>query len=161
MDALDSALRVTESVAFSLHSIIGITEPCHHIVNSITDDSLPYPNIFFPVAGICLALVAVANFSHDALVVLCAQCYIVAFHTGGIYTHIRVGHHPAAGVGPGFFIPFAFVVIALQTNILIAFIMTACFIGVGLLLGKLLVRPNKGWTRTPLLHQGTTRADVG
>jgi len=98
MDALDSALRVCQSVAFCLHCVIGLTEPFHHMLNTLTEDSLPYPSIFFPVAGLCLATVAAANFSDDDIVVLAAQAYIVAFHTGGAYTHIRINHHPATAV---------------------------------------------------------------
>ena len=52
MEALDFALRVTETVAFSLHSVIGLTEPCHKMMNTLTEDSLPYPSLFFPFAGI-------------------------------------------------------------------------------------------------------------
>lgn len=145
MDALDSALRVCQSVAFCLHCVIGLTEPFHHMLNTLTEDSLPYPSIFFPVAGLCLATVAAANFSDDDIVVLAAQAYIVAFHTGGAYTHIRINHHPATAVAPGFFVVLAFIVIALRTNVLIALVVTACFVGVGMVLGRLMVRPNKGW----------------
>ena len=145
MDTLDSALRVCQSVAFCLHCVIGLTEPFHHMMNTLTEDSLPYPSIFFPVAGLCLATVAAANFSDDDFVVLAAQAYIVAFHTGGAYTHIRINHHPATAVAPGFFVVLAFIVIALRTNVLIALVVTACFVGVGMVLGRLMVRPNKGW----------------
>ena len=67
----------------------------------ITDGALLYPNLFFPAAGVCLAIVAAANFSTDANIVLGAQAYVAAFHTGAVFTHLRVKHHPAAAAAPG------------------------------------------------------------
>ena len=156
MDAIDFALRVSESVAFSIHFVIGITEPCHGIMNALVEKSLPLPNYFFPAAALCLASVAVANFSSSTAVVLSAQAYIVAFHTGGVITHLRVDHHPASVVGPGFFVLLAFIVIALRTDILVAMLVTAVFAGVGTLLGRLLVR-RKGWKQAPLIDDDQQR----
>ena len=39
---------------------------------------------------------------------LVAQCYVVAFHTGGAAVHLKVGHHPVAALGPGGFVSAGF-----------------------------------------------------
>ena len=118
LTAMDFALRVVESAAFGLHSMIGITDPCTGIARSITEDSLP--RWFFPVAGVCLALVALANFSGQPELVLGAQAYIVAFHSGGVYTHLRLKHHPVTGIAPGLFVFIALAVAALRTELWVA-----------------------------------------
>ena len=137
---MDWALRVVEAIAFSLHAVIGVTEPCHEIMTGVTQDSLPYPAIFFPVAGLSLALVVLANFSGQQALVLGAQAYVIAFHTGAVFTHLRIGHHPAAASAPGLFVLIAFIIVALRTSILIALLGTTFFVGVGVLLGRLIVK---------------------
>ena len=141
---MELALRVCESVAFAIHCAIGLTEPCHHIGSALAADSLPMPNVFFPVAGACLALVAAANFGQDTTMVLVAQAYVAAFHSGAVYVHWRVGHHPVAGVGPGFFVALAGAVVALRTTALLSLVLMAASVGAGALLGVALVRP-QGW----------------
>ena len=83
-DTIDWALRVVEAIAFGLHSVIGLTEPCHGVMTALTEDSLPCSKLFFPVAGLCLAGVVGMNFSGIEVLVLLAQDYVAAFHTGGI-----------------------------------------------------------------------------
>eukprot|EP00913_Durusdinium_trenchii_P019005 g17861.t1 len=86
--AMDVALRSVESIAFALHSLIGLTEPCHGLGAHLTDGpsgALRRPTLFFPFAGLGLALVSLANFS-DPLI-LAAQAYVVAFHSGGVFVH--------------------------------------------------------------------------
>ena len=72
--------------------------------------------------------------------VLCSQGYIVAFHSGGILVHHRVGHHPAAAVGPGVFVLLGFLVAWLQTNLLTALEMTVMCGFLGVMLGLQLVK---------------------
>ena len=127
--------------AFGLHSMIGITDPCTGIARSLTEASLP--RWFFPVAGVCLALVALANFSGQPELVLGAQAYIVAFHSGGVYTHLRVKHHPVAGSAPFLFVFIAVVVAALRTELWIALLGTVVSAAFGVLLGMVLVRPKQ------------------
>ena len=139
---MDFALRVVESAAFGLHSMIGITDPCTGIARSLTEASLP--RWFFPVAGVCLALVALANFAGQPELVLGAQAYIVAFHSGGgVYTHLRVKHHPVAGSAPFLFVFIAVVVAALRTELWIALLGTVVSAAFGVLLGMVLVRPKQ------------------
>ena len=66
-----------------------------------------------------------------------------AFHSGGVYTHWRLKHHPDAGIAPGLFVFFAAAVAALRAGPLIALIGTAAFAALGVLLGMVLVRPAK------------------
>merc|ERR1712187_388145 len=103
----------------------------------ISDDSLP--KWFWPLAGSILGLIALANFSGQADLVLGAQAYIAAFHSGAVFTHWRVGHHPVVGIAPGVFILFAFLVTALRANVLIATVGTLACVAAGLLLGSILV----------------------
>ena len=138
---MDFALRMVESTAFGLHSMIGMTDPCHGIGRSLTEDSLP--RWFFPVAGVCLALVALANFSGQSALVLGAQAYVAAFHSGGVYLHWRLRHHPVAGGAPGLFVFFAAAVAALRTNLWIALLGTTASAALGVLLGSVLVRPGR------------------
>ena len=97
---IDWALRVCESIAFTLHCCIGLLEPWTGIMKRVTEDSLVCPNIFFPLAGIFLGTIAYLNFSKSDGVIIGVQCYIAAFHTGAVFTHLRVGHHPAAAAAP-------------------------------------------------------------
>ena len=149
---LEWAIRVCESIAFCVHCVIGISEPCCGIMKYVTENSLICPNVFFPLAGVFLATVAYLNFSENDAVVLGAQFYIAAFHTGAVYTHLRVNHPPYAAGVPGVFILLAFIVITIRTNIFIAILGTAASIVVGILLGTIFVRPKE--MSPPLLHAG-------
>lgn len=68
------------------------------------------------MAGLGLAFVAYANFAFqdNTEVILAIQWYIVTFHFGAIWYHIRLGHHPAVGMAPGIFIPIALTIIGTQ-----------------------------------------------
>lgn len=100
------------------------------------------PNLFFPVAGFMLASVAIANFSTPELI-LCAQAYVIAFHTGGVIVHLKVEHHGVATVGPGFFIVLGFMVIWLRQSLVAALISTVVFGLVGVGLATLMVKPRE------------------
>lgn len=84
---------------------------------------------------------SLANFS-DPLI-LAAQAYVVAFHSGGVFVHWCVGHHPVAGVAPGFFVVVAFSIGVLRTNVFTALVGTLVFAAVGTILGFLMVRPKQ------------------
>jgi hypothetical protein len=142
-NSIEWAIRVCESIAFSIHSVIGLTEPCSGIMKHVTENSLICPNIFFPLGGIFLAIVAYLNFSENDYVVLGAQFYVAAFHTGAVFTHLRVEHHPAAAAAPGIFILLAFIVVGLRTDILAAFLGITLSISVGVMLGFVFVRPKR------------------
>lgn len=115
---LDFAFRVIESVAFALHALLGISEPLTGCLQTVFRD--PDNPHLWPVAGCVLALVSWGNFYFDdnIVILLAIQWYIVAFHFGAIWYHIRLGHHPAVGLAPGMFIPIALTVIGirLQSN---------------------------------------------
>eukprot|EP00418_Pyrodinium_bahamense_P066423 CAMPEP_0179079930 /NCGR_PEP_ID=MMETSP0796-20121207/35894_1 /TAXON_ID=73915 /ORGANISM="Pyrodinium bahamense, Strain pbaha01" /LENGTH=146 /DNA_ID=CAMNT_0020777277 /DNA_START=26 /DNA_END=466 /DNA_ORIENTATION=- len=136
---MDYALRLVESIAFSIHSILGITEPCHGAGSWLAEDSLP--KWFWAVAGLLLSFVALANFSDRDAVVLGAQAYIATFHSGAVFWHVRLDHHPVAGVAPGVFVFIAFVVTALRLNVWIALLGTVVCAAAGVLLGCILVTP--------------------
>jgi len=99
------------------------------------------PSWFWPVAGVVLLLVASANFSTNDNVVLAAQAYIAAFHTGAVMYHRCLGDHPAAGLAPGVFILLAFIVTAIRTNVLIACLGTLVCTAIAAVLCKILVTP--------------------
>jgi hypothetical protein len=63
-----------------------------------------------------LAFVAYANFAfqQDNRILLAVQWYIVTFHCGAIWYHIRLRHHPAVGMAPGIFIPIALTIIRVR-----------------------------------------------
>jgi hypothetical protein len=144
VNPIEWALRVCESIAFSLHSIIGLTESCTGVMKHVTEGAMmPYNNIFFGVAGLILAVIAVLNFSNNGHVILGVQLYIVAFHAGAVFTHVRVGHDIAVALVPSVFIILAFTVIAIRTNIIVTVLGTAISIVVGILLGFVFVRPPK------------------
>ena len=138
---IDYAIRLIESIAFSIHSILGITELCTGCLRSAFQDKGAMPLWFWPLAGIFLALVAYFNFSDNNTVVICVQAYIAAFHSGAVFYHLRLKHHPAAGMAPGFFVVFAFVVLVLRTNVWIAVLITAGCVVVAKLLSLVLVTP--------------------
>lgn len=118
---IDFTFRVIESIAFSIHSILGITEPCTGCLRSaFGDDRGALPTWFWPLAGLMLMAVALINFSqHDALI-LTAQAYIATFHFGAGFYHVHLGHHPAVGVAPGVFAVFAFIVTSIRSSIFVA-----------------------------------------
>eukprot|EP00521_Asterionellopsis_glacialis_P006017 CAMPEP_0195281404 /NCGR_PEP_ID=MMETSP0707-20130614/731_1 /TAXON_ID=33640 /ORGANISM="Asterionellopsis glacialis, Strain CCMP134" /LENGTH=195 /DNA_ID=CAMNT_0040340287 /DNA_START=80 /DNA_END=667 /DNA_ORIENTATION=- len=111
---IDFTFRVIESIAFSLHAILGITEPCTGCLKNAFQDHNNMVWWGWPVAGCGLAFVAFGNFAFqdDDMVLLALQWYIVTFHFGAIWYHIRLGHHPVVGMAPGIFIPLALTVIA-------------------------------------------------
>eukprot|EP00929_Paragymnodinium_shiwhaense_P109768 TRINITY_DN76290_c0_g1_i1.p1 TRINITY_DN76290_c0_g1~~TRINITY_DN76290_c0_g1_i1.p1 ORF type:complete len:176 (-),score=23.23 TRINITY_DN76290_c0_g1_i1:337-792(-) len=141
MDGMDFALRVCESVAFSLHSILGITEPLHGGLVYTLQGEGSLPAWFWPLAGACLAIVAFLNFSDTPEVVLGAQAYIVAFHSGAVFWHWRLRHHPAAGLAPGVFVFLAAAVTALRAGLWISLLGTLVCASAGVLLGFIMVTP--------------------
>ena len=82
--SIDFVLRVIESIAFSSLSIVAITEPCTGYIRGIFDESNEYvgdiPIWFWPICGILLAMVAIANFSSNNTIVLVIQFFIIASH---------------------------------------------------------------------------------
>jgi len=147
---IDWALRVCQSIAFSLHCCIGLSEPWTGVMKHVTEGSLVCNNFFFPLAGVFLGTIAYLNFSESNAVVIGVQCYIAAFHTGAVFTHLRVGHHPAAAAAPGIFIVLAFAVLAIRENFLFAVIATSASVAAGVALGFVFVKPKEGYSR-PLL----------
>lgn len=142
-DPLDFTLRVIESIAFSLHGVLGLTEPFTGCLRGAFQDGNAMPSWFWPVAGAILIMVAFANFSGNDTVVLAAQAYIATFHLGAAMYHVRLGHHPAVGLAPGIFAVFAFIVVTLRTNVLVALIGTVvCAIIALILCGILVKSPN-------------------
>ena len=139
--AMDFALRVAESTAFALHSALGITEPCHGTVESTLGGAGSLPRWFWPTAGLCLGLVSYANFSGSSQAVLCAQAYIVAFHSGAMFWHWRLQHHPVAALAPGVFVVLAAIVAGLRVSIFVALLGTAICAAFGVILGLVLVTP--------------------
>mmetsp|Transcript_25935 Transcript_25935/g.36912 ORF Transcript_25935/g.36912 Transcript_25935/m.36912 type:complete len:175 (+) Transcript_25935:33-557(+) len=115
---LDFTFRMIESIAFSLHALLGITEPCTGCLRGAFGDNNNMVWWGWPVAGFVLACCAYGNFAFQNYnaVVLFIQWYIVTFHFGAIWYHIRLGHHPAVGLAPGIFIPFALTVIAVRLD---------------------------------------------
>ena len=141
---MDFALRGVESIAFALHGLLGITDPCHGAVRYALriEDSLPWQ--FVPAAGFMLLLVAAANFSGIDEVVLAAQAYIVAFHSGGAFFHVRLKHHPATPCAPGLFVMLAFAVLAMRLRIWIALLVTAaCVVAGGIGVHLLVKQPSE------------------
>ena len=134
-------MRVAESTAFSLHALIGITEPCHGALDFTLQVKGSLPRYFWPLAGILLGVVSYANFSGSQEAVLCAQAYVVAFHTGAMVWHWRLQHHPVSVLAPGVFVALAAVVAWLRLNLLLALLGTGASAGIGLVLGYLLVVP--------------------
>lgn len=111
------ALRVCQSMAFAIHGLLGVTEPFTGCVqNAFGDKHGAMPRWFWPVAGVLLWTVAVANFSHNDVVVLGAQAYIAAFHMGGFFYHARIGHLPVVGIAPAVFAFLAFWIVGIRTG---------------------------------------------
>mmetsp|Transcript_18946 Transcript_18946/g.28064 ORF Transcript_18946/g.28064 Transcript_18946/m.28064 type:complete len:170 (+) Transcript_18946:142-651(+) len=143
LDSLDFAIRAIQSIAFSLHSVLGITEPCTGCLRgAFRDPDGAIPVWFWPLAGILLAVVAWANihFSQNDTIVLVAQAYIATFHSGGVYYHWKLGHHPAAGCAPGFFVVLAVLVTTIRANFLVAIVGAFLCVGLAIILGRFLVK---------------------
>ena len=120
---MDFTLRVIESIAFSLHSILGISEPCTGCLKGAFgegENNNKYSMVWWgwPIAGFMLALCAYSNFAFqdDNEVMLWVQWYIVTFHFGAFWYHIQIGHHPAVGLAPCIFIPIALTIIGIRLN---------------------------------------------
>lgn len=116
------------------------------------------PSWFWPVAGAILLLVAYANFSPNAMVVLVVQAYIAAFHTGAVLYHLKLDHHPAAGLAPSVFVLIAFLVVTIRTTVMVALLGLVACILLAMVLAEILVRPNVEGNQDPLLENGGERA---
>ena len=116
---IDFTFRVIESVAFALHSLLGISEPFTGCLRGAFRDQNNMVWWGWPVAGCLLAMVSFGNFyfaDKNNSMLLAIQWYIVTFHFGAIWYHIRIGHHPAVGIAPGIFIPIALTVIGIRIH---------------------------------------------
>ena len=113
---VDFTFRVIESIAFSLHAVLGVTEPCTGCLKSAFGDNGNMVPWGWPVAGVLLATCAYCNFAfaEDMVVIMAVQWYIVTFHFGAFWYHVRIGHHPAVGLAPGIFIPIALTIIGIR-----------------------------------------------
>ena len=113
---LDFTLRVIESTAFSLHALLGVTEPFTGCLKRAFGDDNNMVWWGWPVAGILLATVAFCNFAFadNTAAIVFLQWYIVTFHFGAIWYHIRLGHNPVVGIAPGMFIPIALALIGVR-----------------------------------------------
>ena len=149
MATIEWVLRVIESIAFSIHGILGITEPCTGCLRMAFGDNGAMPTWFWPLAGIILWIVAIANFSKNGSVVLGAQAYIAAFHTGAIFYHLRLGHHPVVGIAPGMFVVFAFVVVTLRVGAVIGLLGLLVYTAIAFVLSRILVTPPNANIRFP------------
>mmetsp|Transcript_88665 Transcript_88665/g.248096 ORF Transcript_88665/g.248096 Transcript_88665/m.248096 type:complete len:155 (+) Transcript_88665:91-555(+) len=139
--AMDFALRVCESAAFGTHSVLGLTNPFHGAVSSVLGDQGSLPGWFWPLAGAMLALVSYVNLMGSDEVVLCAQAYIAAFHSGGVFWHWRVKHHPVVGIAPGVWVVIAIAVTALRTDLWTAALGGLACAETGVMLGYVMVTP--------------------
>lgn len=153
-NSFDYAIRVVESIAFGLHSVLGITEPCTGCLREAFQDKGAMPRWFWPVAGVLLAVVALANFSGNDKVVLGAQAYIAAFHFGGMFYHLRLGHHPVSACAPGVFVVFAVIVTIIRVNLWVALVGAAVCAAVAAFLTWVLVTPPNKQEDQALLDSG-------
>mmetsp|Transcript_503 Transcript_503/g.1129 ORF Transcript_503/g.1129 Transcript_503/m.1129 type:complete len:175 (+) Transcript_503:23-547(+) len=144
-EPIDFALRVCESTAFCIHAILAITEPCTGCLRRYAfregGDKGGMPHWFWPIAGVLLLIVAAANFSRNEIAIFAAQAYIAAFHSGAVFYHLILGHHPATGCAPGFFVVMAFFVMWIRTAVWVALIVTFVSILVAKGLSSCLVTP--------------------
>jgi len=142
--AFEYTLRVIESLAFGMHGILGVTEPCTGCLRMAFRDKGAMPTWFWPVSGLLLWVVSYSNltFAKDHLwVLLIVQGYIAAFHSGAVFYHLRLGHHPATGTAPAVFVVIAFFVILLNTNnIWISLAETILCVGIAYILSLSLIR---------------------
>lgn len=155
MATIEWVLRVIESIAFSIHGILGITEPCTGCLRMAFGDNGAMPTWFWPLAGIILWIVAIANFSKNGSVVLGAQAYIAAFHMGAVFYHLRLGHHQVVGIAPGMFVVlFAFVVVTLRVGVVLAFVGLFVCTAIAFVLSRILVTPPSTDTNDERQQQG-------
>merc|ERR1712157_688941 len=64
----------------------------------------------------------------------------MGFHTGAVFYHLRLGHHPVTGTAPALFVVIAFFVILLNTNnIWISIAETILCVGIAYVLSLLLI----------------------
>ena len=64
-EAFDYVLRVCEATAFVLHAIGRVTEPCHgKLGGGLVENSIPYPKVFFPAAGVVGAFISYLLIAH-------------------------------------------------------------------------------------------------
>jgi hypothetical protein len=142
-NVIEWALRVVQSIAFSIHGILGVIEPFTGCLHSAFNDTHgAMPKWFWPVAGLMLWTVAYLNFSSNDNVVLGAQAYIASFHMGGFFYHNRLNHHPAAGFAPAVFAVLAFVIVGIRTgSFLLALLGLGVCTAIAFGLSKVLVTP--------------------
>lgn len=144
LNSVDFAIRVCESIAFSLHAMIALSHPFTGALTVAFGDKGTQggmPNWFWPTAGVLLLLVAVTNFSDNNGMVIAAQLYIASFHAGAVFYHIILEHHPAAGSAPAVFIVMAFIVMCLRTSMVVAAVAISGCILIAKGLSKALVYP--------------------
>ena len=116
----DLTIRICESMAFTLHSILGITEPFTGCLRQAFNDNGAMPPWCWPVAGILLAITAILNFSSNDHIIIGVQAYIATFHFGAMWYHVRLGHHPVTPIAPFLFVVFAFIVVSIRLSAWIA-----------------------------------------
>ena len=134
-------LRVVKSIVFSIHGILGMTEPFTGCVQlAFQDKHGAMPAWFWPVSEMLLWIVAIANFFKKDRVVLGAQAYIAAFHMGGVFYLSQLVHHPLVGCAPGIFAFFAFNITVIRTNsVLVAFGWILACTDIAFVLSRILV----------------------
>jgi len=163
-NVIEWALRVCQSIAFSIHGLLGVTEPFTGCVQGAFNDTHgAMPKWFWPVAGLLLWTVAYLNFSPNDAVVLGVQAYIAAFHMGGFFYHQRLRHHPVSGFAPAVFAVLAFFVVGIRTgSYLVALLGLGACTAVAYGLTLLLVTPPASQTQQAdalLEGEGTRRVD--
>ena len=114
--SIDFALRVIESIALSLLSILGITDPCTGYLRGLFPERCydDIPIWFWPVCGILFAMVAVANFSSNNTIVLVIQFFII------------VSYHPVSGFEPDFYVIIAYGVALIRMDSLLLKLSGTC-----------------------------------
>lgn len=140
-ETIDWMCRLIESLAFSIHALLGLSEPFTGCLRKTFNDRGAMPNWFWPTAGCLLIAVSCGNFSGNNVIVLACQAYIAAFHSGGVFYHRALGDHPIAGVAPGVFVIFPFIITNIRLNVFIATVGTAVCVSIAYLLSKILIRP--------------------
>lgn len=143
LNPFDFVLRTLESIAFTLHSVLGLTEPWTGCLRgAFGDHTNSLPVWFWPLAGIALLGVAVVNFSGNNTMILAAQAYVAAFHSGGVIYHLRLHHPPVTGCAPGVFVVMAMGIAALRVESLAWVLLgTILCVGVAMFLSWVLMAP--------------------
>ena len=63
--------------------------------------------------------------SRNEVAIFAAQAHIAAFHSGAVFYHLILGHHPATGCSPVFFfVVMEFFVMWIRTAVWVALIVT-------------------------------------